>query len=252
MMGELASAYKSGCQSARIVTETWGAANFYCPNCSSPKLDWLKTGYKVHDYRCPSCGFFFQLKSQRAPIRNSVPDGAYRPMIEAIRKDKTPNFYFMQYNLETWSVKNLLLVPHFAFPPSAIIKRNPTTPKGRSQPWVGCSIALNRIPSEARISIVTESKAISPSEVREQFKRVKPIGEIKGVERGWLLEVLNVVNRLGKAEFSNQEVYAFASELKQLHPQNDNINAKIRQKLQELRDRNLLLHVGRNCWRLPD
>jgi hypothetical protein len=37
------------------------------------------------------------------------------------------------------------------------------------------------------------------------------------------------------------------------HPRNDNehVKAKIRQQLQELRDRNLLLHIGRNCWRLP-
>jgi hypothetical protein len=30
-----------------------------------------------------------------------------------------------------------------------------------------------------------------------------------------------------------------------------NIKAKIRQQLQELRDRNLLLHIDRNRWCLP-
>ena len=35
-----------------------------------------------------------------------------------------------------------------------------------------------------------------PEEVRERFKRVKPLGEIKAKERGWTLDVLNIVRRL--------------------------------------------------------
>ena len=34
--------------------------------------------------------------------------------MEAIREDRTPNFYFMQYELATWSIQNLLLIPDFA------------------------------------------------------------------------------------------------------------------------------------------
>jgi type II restriction enzyme len=251
MRGELATAFKSGSQKAGKVTEAWGADNFYCPNCSSPKLDWLKPGTKASDYKCPACGFWYQLKSKQSRIGNSITDGAYGVMMEAIRNDALPSFYFLHYDLDTWSVRNLLLVPHFAFPPSAIIKRNPTTPKGRGSPWIGCNFDLRRIPTDARISIVTESKVISPTEVREKFKRVKPLEEIKGSERGWLLEVLNVVHGLQKAEFSNDDIYAFERELGQLYPENKNVRAKIRQKLQELRDRHLLLHVRPGVWRLP-
>jgi type II restriction enzyme len=67
----------------------------------------------------------------------------------------------------------------------------------------------------------------------------------------WRLDVLRVIQSLGKAEFTTTDAYIFERELEQLHPGNRNIKAKIRQQLQELRDRNLLLHVGRNCWRLP-
>ncbi|HZL77418.1 MAG TPA: DpnI domain-containing protein [Candidatus Limnocylindrales bacterium] len=38
MTGSLADRFKSGSQKAGNVTEAWGAENFYCPNCSSPKL----------------------------------------------------------------------------------------------------------------------------------------------------------------------------------------------------------------------
>jgi hypothetical protein len=36
-----------------------------------------------------------------------------------------------------------------------------------------------------------------------------------------------------------------------LPPNNRHIRDKIRQQLQVLRDAKLLLHVGRDCWRLP-
>jgi len=52
-------------------------------------------------------------------------------------------------------------------------------------------------------------------------------------------------------EFTTADVYGYADHLSQLHPDNRNIKAKIRQQLQELRDRNLLLHLDRNRWRLP-
>ena len=40
---------------------------------------------------------------------------------------------------------------------------------------------------------------------------------------GWTLDVLNVVRRLGKREFSLAEVYAFGEELRRLHPANRHI-----------------------------
>jgi len=250
MTGELAAAYTSGSQKARNVTEAWGADNFYCPNCSSQKLDWLKRNTKANDYRCPNCEFWFQLKSQQARIGNLITDGAYGAMMEAIKNDRTPNFFFMQYELATWSVKNLLLVPHFAFPPSAIIERKPLSPIARRAGWIGCNIALNRIPIEARISLVNERQIASENEVREKFKKVKPLKEISVSQRGWTLDVLNIVRRLGKPEFTNEEVYAFTRELEQLHPDNRYVRDKIRQQLQVLRDTGFLTHVSRSEWKL--
>lgn len=252
-----------------------GSVNFYCPNCSSPKLDWLKPGTKANDYRCPGCGFWFQLKSKKSPIGATITDGAYGAMMDAIQNDRAPNFFFLHYEITgrdaalrrpqdnqrtaqrsvptdecVWTVRNLLLVPHFAFPPSAIIKRPPLAATARRAGWVGCNFNLSRIPADARIAIVTESRFISPTEVREQFKRVKPLAEIGIKERGWTLDVLNIVQHLGKKEFSNAEVYAFASELEKLHPGNCHIKDKIRQQLQVLRDLGFLFHISEGVWRL--
>jgi hypothetical protein len=50
MTGALAAAYHSGAQCVRVVTESWGESNLYCPNCSSPKLTWLESGHPASDY----------------------------------------------------------------------------------------------------------------------------------------------------------------------------------------------------------
>ena len=183
-------------------------------------------------------------------IGNSIADGAYGSMMEAIRNDQTPNFYFMHYDVTTWCVKNLLLVPSFAFPASAIIRRKPLSATARRAGWIGCNIALHRIPPDARIGIVTNAVALPPSEVREQFKKVKRLEEFPVEKRGWMLEVLNVVRQLGKTEFTNQDVYAFEHHFKELHPNNHFIRDKIRQKLQDLARAGFLDHAGRNDYRL--
>ena len=133
---------------------------------------------------------------------------------------KLPSYYFMQYDLATWNVRNLLLVPYFAFPPSAIIKRKPLSVTARRAGWVGCNFALNRIPAEARIEIIVTSSSgrsserefahsksqsrltsaatiiVPPAEVREKFRRIKPLKDISVKQRGCTLDVLNIVRRL--------------------------------------------------------
>src|SRR5208282_6498132 len=155
-------------------------------------------------------------------------------------------------------------MPHFAFPPWAIIKRKPLSSTARRAGWIGCNFNLSRIPADARIPVVTTvakrgtgilpvsvSKTDAaqgehrleacatlitpPEEVRARFKRVKPLGEIKAKERGWTLDVLNVVRRLsltrpaghplpsdGRGTFTTTDVYAFERELEKLHPDNRN------------------------------
>jgi type II restriction enzyme len=62
--------------------------------------------------------------------------------------------------------------------------------------------------------------------------------------------VLNVVRQLGKKEFTNQDAYAFEEHFKELHPNNNFIRDKIRQKLQDLARAGFLIHAGRNDYRL--
>ncbi len=74
--------------------------------------------------------------------------------------------------------------------------------------------------------------------------------EISLAARGWTFDVLRVVRNLGQDEFSLAEVYSFADQLRQLHPRNRNIEPKIRQQLQHLRDLGFLDFIGRGRYRL--
>jgi type II restriction enzyme len=250
MASELASAYRSASQRARVVTEAWGAHNLYCPNCPSPCLTRLQHNTKASDYCCPNCGFWYQLKGQQSPILTQIVNGAFSAMTEAIRNDRTRNFFFMQYELVSWSVKNLLLIPSFAFPISAIVRRNPLSPTARRAGWVGCNIALNRIPEDARIHVVTECRMAPAEQVRAKFRRVKPPAGIEATQRGWTLDVLNAIRTLGAPEFTTDDAYKLIPQLQQLHPGNRHVREKIRQQLQVLRDSGLLTHLSRGRWRI--
>ena len=96
--------------------------------------------------------------------------------------------------------------------------------------------------------MVKNCAVISAADVREQFHKVKPLKEISANQRGWTLDVLNCIHRLGKIQFTNNDIYAFERELEQLHPDNRHIRDKIRQQLQVLRDAGLLRSETRGIW----
>jgi len=57
-----------------------------------------------------------------------------------------------------------------------------------------------------------------------------------------------IYSKLPTGHFSNEDIYAYEEEFRQYYPENRNIRAKIRQKLQELREMSLIRHVGRAHW----
>jgi len=242
--------YNSASQRARVGTESWGAANFFCPVCDSPRLDVAPHGTATLDYSCPRCGSPFQLKSQSKPFGARIVDAAYSQMKRAILTDRTPNLYVLHYDLTAWAVRAVILIPHFAFALSAIEVRPPLAPTARRAGWVGCNILLNKIPQDARISIVADGAARPAAEVRRAHKRLRPLEKIKAEKRGWTLEVLKVVRALQKNDFSLDDVYGHERELARLHPGNRNIQAKIRQQLQGLRDMGMVEFLGRGEYRL--
>jgi type II restriction enzyme len=91
-----------------------------------------------------------------------------------------------------------------------------------------------------------ETRILSPAEVRERFKRVKPLEDVPVAKRGWMLEVLAAVRALNKTHFTNQDLYALEPHFQQLHPENRHVRDKIRQQLQYLAAAGFIEHPGRN------
>jgi type II restriction enzyme len=81
---------------------------------------------------------------------------------------------------------------------------------------------------------------VSPATVRAQYARIRPLAKLDAKQRGWTLDVLNVVRSLGKPEFNLSEVYESEEKLAKLHPANRHVRDKIRQQLQVLRDLDIL------------
>src|SRR6266571_3422432 len=100
------------------------------------------------------------------------------------------------------------------------------------------------------VFVVRDRQPQSKESVLAQWKRTLFLRD-EGLEaRGWLIEVMNCVDSIGKQEFQLDDVYAFESTLSQLYPNNRHVKQKIRQQLQVLRDRGYLDFVGRGYYRL--
>lgn len=242
--------YKSKSQRVRVATEGWAQRNLYCANCDSPRLARLPANTRAVDFNCPECGTPFQLKAQSHPFACRILDAAYSEMIRAIRENRTPNLLALHYQDSEWSVVNLILIPSFAFPISAIEKRRPLVPGARRAGWVGCNILLDAIPQDARIPVIAGGTPLAPSVVRQQYARIRPLAKLKVDQRGWTLDVLNAVRSLRKTEFALGEVYRLEEKLTRLHPANKHVRDKIRQQLQVLRDIGIVEFLGGGEYRL--
>lgn len=242
--------YKSGSQRARIATEAWAHENLYCPNCDWASLERTPVNAPAVDYRCPGCGTVFQLKSQSRPFSMRIVDAAYGSMIRAIRENRTPTLFALHYDPREWAVKNVILIPHFALPLSAIEMRLPLAATARRAGWIGCNIRLDAIPADAKIRIIVSGAPLPRETVRYQYARVRPLAKLAVEQRGWTLDVLNVVRSIGSDRFSLAEVYNQAGALSRLHPRNQHVRDKIRQQLQVLRDLGLLEFLGTGRYRI--
>ena len=242
--------YKSNSQRARIATEAWGSIIFIARTASQPVWRlWLRTRprltlpVRIAMHCCTKGAVSFAGR----------PNGRCRlqQMVSAIQEDNALNLFALHYEPVAWKVVNLILIPHFAFPLSAIEKRKPLSANAERHGWVGCNIPLGAIPLDARTHVVSKGRPASPADVRVQYARIRPLEKIRAEQRGWTLDVLNVVRLLGKTEFSLRDVYAFEDHLARLHPANRHVRDKIRQQLQVLRDDvGLLEFLGGGEYRL--
>ena len=245
----LAEGYKSNSQIARVLTENWVERNVYCIRCGNDNIVSMKNNRPVADFLCPNCRNIYELKSKSGSTGGKINDGAYSTMIERINSDSNPDFLFLTYDKDSYCVNDVLSVPKHFFIPPIIEKRKPLAETARRAGWVGCNILLETIPKEGRIDIVRNRKELNKADVLDKFKRTSFMGESKLESRGWILDILNCIDKIGSDDFTIDDMYEFEDELKKRHPVNYHIRDKIRQQLQFIRDKGLIEFASRGRYR---
>ena len=244
----LAENYKSNSQKIRVMSENWVGKNIFCPICGNPHICNLNNNMPVADLQCDNCGEIYELKSKQGKVGNKINDGAYSTMIERINSSSNPNLFIMNYSAD-YQVTDLLLVPKFFFVESIIEKRKPLAPTARRAGWVGCNILLESIPFQGRIWIIEKQRVINAVEIVENYTQIRKLQTNNLESRGWLMDVLNCVNSINNEDFSLQDIYAFVEQLQEKHISNHNVEAKIRQQLQILRDKGFIEFTSRGHYR---
>ena len=241
--------YHSGSQMARVLTENWVKENMYCPRCGNLHIKHFENNRPVADFFCPSCNNEYELKSKEGALGHKINDGAYSTMIERITSNDNPDFFFMSYSKQELKVRDFVLIPKHFFVPDIIEIREPLAPTARRAGWIGCNILIDQIPKQGRIDIISNGEIANIDYVVNKVNRSNQL-ETKDISaRGWLIDVLNCVNKITSQLFTLEEMYRFENVLHIKHPQNNNIKPKIRQQLQFLRDKGFIEFLGNGRYR---
>lgn len=245
----VAAGYKSNVQKSRVITESWVRENMYFPICGEPILHQYIANRPVADFYCDKCKSDFELKSHEGQksLPKIIPDGAYNTMIERITSSNNPNLFVMGYADK--KVANLIFIPGFFFVPSVIVKRTPLKETARRAGWTGCNINIGLIPNDAKIKII-ENGIISPAEsVINQYQFIKSLETNNIQARGWLMDTMSCIENIPSDYFTLKDLYNFEHLLKLKYPDNNFIQAKLRQQLQILRDRGFIDFMGQGKYK---
>lgn len=171
----------------------------------------------------------------------------YKTMIARINASNNPNFFFLTYSSDV--VSNFLLIPNHFFTPEIIEIRKPLSEHARRAGWIGCNINIESIPDSGKIFIIRNGENIDKQKVLDNYKRTQFLQNSSLESRGWILDIMNCVDRILSTDFTLKQVYDFEEELKQKHPYNNFIKDKIRQQLQYLRDKYFIEFTSRGSYR---
>ena len=243
-----ADIYQSNSQKIRVLTEDWVNEFIYCPNCGNSICEY-ENNKPVADFYCPKCSEDYELKSKKDKMGKKIVDGAYATMIERLKSESNPNFFFLNYDKNTLDISNFIVIPKHFFIPEIIEKRKALSLTAKRAGWVGCNILLETIPNSGKIFYVKDSKIQSKDKILEEWHKTSFLKESHNVKsKGWVLDILKCIEKLDRKDFALHDIYQFENYLKRKHPDNNNIQAKIRQQLQVLRDKGFLKFTNRGNY----
>lgn len=243
---ELAEGYKSKSQIARITTEAWIVANINCPNCGND-LHEYPANEKSKDVYCKSCKADFQIKSSKNRFSKRITGAEYNTTLKSVRNAKNPSIMLLFYNEKTMKVVDLQIIHHSYITEKNIIPRKPLSAEAKRAGWQGCMIDIEEVPKVAKVFLIRDGIINISTEVNEKWRASNHATTLSAESRGWLSDVLSVIDKLS-GDFYLNDVYKYERYFKTLHPNNNNIQAKIRQQLQIIRDMRMIEFVNRGKY----
>jgi type II restriction enzyme len=247
---DLATQYKSPSQKIRVITESWVGEEIFCPSCGT-NINRYEHNRPAADFYCPLCEEEYELKSKGNRIGRKIVDGAYKTLIERLMDNHNPNLFLLTYESSSYEIVDFFAVPKYFFVPEMIEKRKPLSKNARRAGWVGCNILLHDIPQGGKIFYIKNKQILPKTAILFSWQKTLFLkNQPKVAERGWTLDVMNCLDKIGRKEFSLADVYHFEKELQTKHPRNLHVKDKIRQQLQVLRDNGYLEFQGRGKYRL--
>ena len=247
---DIAENYTSGAQRARVMSEHWVKNTIYCPHCGND-LSSFENNRPVADFWCDRCTQEYELKAKKGSVGKKIVDGAYYTMLERLTGNRHPHLMLLVYNRTTLDVHNFYTIPNYFFTPSIIEKRKPLKGAARRTGWIGCNIIVDNIPDIGKIFYVQQGVPKSRQEVLDGWRRTDFVNRVQDIEaKGWLLDILLCVEKLHRQDFTLEDIYKFEDFLKTKHPANHHIQAKIRQQLQFLRDKDVIEFRERGVYRM--
>lgn len=248
---KIADNFSSNSQKIRVLTEEWVLRTVFCPNCGKNDIRQYPNNRPVADFFCSSCNEDYELKSKSGKIGKKIVDGAYSTMIERLNSNNNPNFFMLSYDKNLQAVRNLLCVPKHFFVPKLIEMRRPLSHTSRRAGWIGCNILLDHIPESGKVYFVRDGVHLPQKAVLDKWQETLFLRQEQNLSgKGWLIDILLVIEKIGKPEFTLDDIYQYETELAQLYPENHHIKDKVRQQLQILRDKNHLAFLNRGVYRL--
>lgn len=239
----LAKSYKSKSQVARVITEAWVVKNISCPSCGSKLIEY-PANEKSKDVYCSACKIDYQIKSSKSRFSKKITGAEYNTTLNSVKNSKNPSLMLLFYDEKNMMVVDFQIIHHSFITEKNIIPRKPLSPTARRAGWQGCLIDIEEIPEIAKIFYIKNGIANIYRIVNKRWIASNHVKDMSVESRGWLFDVLSIVDKRPN-KFSLADIYKYENIFEKLHPNNNNIQAKIRQQLQLIRDMGIIEFTGR-------
>lgn len=239
--------YRHKQQYIKHATEAWFAERVPCPDCGQ-RLARVMTDQPSKDLACidGGCSASIELKARRFTRGRSrkVAGAAFEATATAFKAP--PHLAWLRYVVDESGlpaqVASLYMTPTNLLHPDLIVPGTVRNINHGRRRYQGCTIDLGLLPQAALVPLVTLGVMRNFAGFQREWRARRALPRIRSIT-DWRLDVLHCIDIIcadGRTRFSITDFRPFYFSLQDRHPGNGYVEAKVRQSLQDLRNRSLL------------